>query len=489
MISRDLYRYNIVSGDVLAENPLPKRAIETRAKGDPRQAMDVCGIGRIAWDVVQSYSKENIKKFCEDYEIGSLLQGNAKTDKPRPTGRHGVIRGLNLMPHFYANILNIIDISPGGTTIAPFTKRNKDWFNSFNGREAKTAASFSERSEKDLLQFCQGSSKYCRQTCLVTTGQHPSTMQAAYAKAKFTYAFLSEPELFVAVLRSQLHAFARSGKKNGYDPVVRLNMLSDLPWYSMCPELLEELEGEVYFYDYTKLPFWRSPDYKRVEHLLDLTYSYSGSNDPICVEALENGYRVAVVFAPTDKDRSTSVAYRTTWTEIVSSGIVEAGMIVDLFGKGTGAWEIVDGDSSDYRIDDPVPSIVALNFKQPNISETIAPHMAEAVPESRQFFTKKVPDDKGLGIAYARARAKNFWPKVLGITGKGSKSKAIKELDQMDFLEVIRIAHEYETGEPWTEFDVPDVPYSISSDLDMEMALVEGTNLLVGPHVPVVVND
>ena len=147
---------------------------------------------------------------------------------------------------------------------------------------------------------------------------------------KFTNAFLEEPALFVALLYKQLLSRAQSAAKKGFDLVCRLNMLSDLPWYSMCPELLEALEDEVIFYDYTKVPYWNRADYQRVAHLLDLTYSFSGTNDLKCKEALAAGERIAVCFAPADPERKATVARRTTWEELNASPLVKRGKI-DLF--------------------------------------------------------------------------------------------------------------------------------------------------------------
>jgi hypothetical protein len=374
------------TGDVVRQNPVPERAIETRTKQSAKVASNRAGIGRIDWKKVLSYSNTQINDFKEKMEIGNLLAGNAKTNKPRPSGRLGVIKGLNLAPHFYANLLNQTGVKKSGA----LQYVNKNTFNGFNGRTRADAVEGSGVPAKDLLDFCTGASKYCRQTCLVTTGQHPTTKQAAHAKLKFTFAFLEEPELFVALLFKQLKSFAKAKARAGQDAVVRLNMLSDLPWYEMCPELLEALDGStddghVAFYDYTKLRFWESASYKRVEHLLDLTFSYSGTNDKDCERALKKGYRVAAVFAPLDPDRSTSILTRTTWEEILASGLVKRGK-AELFG---GRWLIVDGDGSDYRIDDPPASIVALNFKQPTISPEQVTHLKEALPESREHFTVK----------------------------------------------------------------------------------------------------
>ncbi len=443
---------------ILRGNPIPERAKETRAR-TPHDAANQSGLGRLSWDVVMSYSDKDIKDFAKRYEIGELLQTNAKTEKPRPSGRPGIIRGLSLAPHFYPNLLNLTPTKESGALL----QIDKDWFNAFNGRTTQTASAGSEVPAAELLTFCAGSSKFCRQTCLVTTGQHPSTIQAAHAKMKHTNALLSEPEAFVALLRKQLLGFGKSAHKSGYDAIVRLNMLSDIPWYVVCPELLEDTASLVEHYDYTKIPFWGVPEYERVRDILDLTFSFSGSNENLCVEALRAGERVAVAFAPEDPNRPATVKQRTSWREIQASGLVDSEGFTMLF---DGPWLVVDGDESDYRVDDPQPSIVALNFKQPNLTEEKVPHIVEAVRESRKFFAKHVPDSRGKGASYVKAKAKRFWDKIG------------KDPDDFTVDEVLAIAEEWEKGQALLK-DSPAIA----------MSPVEGTNALIGPHVPTVLED
>jgi hypothetical protein len=452
---------------VARANPIPRRAVAARAQ-TPTDAASLSGLGRISWDIVTSFSKKDIKDFQERYEIKELLQTNAKTEKPRPGAgarakaaeqRPGIIKGLSLAPHFYPNLLNLTPVKDTGALL----QIDKDWFNAFNGRDAKTAAAMSEVPAKELLTFCAGSSKFCRQTCLVTTGQHPSTIQAAHAKMKHTNALLAEPELFVALLVQQLKAFAKAAARSGKDAIVRLNMLSDIPWYVVCPEIFEELEGQVYFYDYTKLVYWGDPSYERVRHLLDLTFSFSGSNENLCREALQAGERIAVAFAPLDPERPASVKTRTSWKEIQASGLVDAQGNTMLFG---GPWLMVDGDKSDYRVDDPQPCIVALNFKQPNLTADRVPHIVEAVRESREHFAKHVPDPQGQGAKYVKAKAKKFW-KDAGI-----------DPDTLEVDVVIATAEAVEEAKRQKKDAKPLV-----------MARIAGTNVLAGPHVPTVLND
>ena len=143
-----------------------------------------------------------------------------------------------------------------------------------------------------------------------------------------------------------------------------------------------------------------------------MTFSYSGANDAACVDALNHGYRVATVFAPILDRRQAGLKTRTTFREVEYLA-KEAGMLnnageISLF---EGEWPFVDGDSSDYRIDDPAPSIVCLNFKQPSLGryDRAYARLWEAIPEARQRFSKRMEDPLRKGEVYSLAiRSKNF---------------------------------------------------------------------------------
>lgn len=450
-ILNDSVLFYPATGDVRHENPVPQRAVENarrkprKVSATPADAALACGVPRIDWDAVLAASDKDISNFEKVHDLRDLkfLGGNTKTNKPRPTGRKGEIAGLTLAPHFYPNILEVMERGGKLTTF------DRDVFNSFDGTAPKTALkwlraqdtpadSFVHDSDDEALQsmldFCVGASPACRMTCLVYSGKHGQTQEAPRAKVRNTWAFLSNPELFVARLRREMHTRAKSLRNKNFDFVVRLNMLSDIPWYVICPELLIEASTKygVAFYDYTKVEYWGDPAYEAVREHLDLTFSYSGANADACKRALNAGERVAAAFAPADPERRASVAYRTTWQELLYSlraggmkGVGRGRPHIDLFG---GSWPLVDGDESDYRMDDPQPSVVALNFKEPGLTEGRVPGITARTAQGRKMFAVPVGDPGGRGFQYAQARAatKERW--------KGVDEDALYDLDVEDAL-------------------------------------------------------
>ena len=566
IFDREPIMYFPETGEMHRMNPVPERAKKSRLAvvGAEKNLLQT-GLERLDWGEVKRVSPAKVRKFLEAYKItgdlpGTILAGNYKTNKPRvSTGRQGKIAGLNLMPHYYPNILNLPqmdplawnfqevedeegeeaieegdspDASPELRTARKKKEEIRRLFNSFNGKSAATAAASAKLPQKNMLNFCAGSSEYCRSTCLILTGNHTSAFETSQKKLKLTNAFLSDPVMFVAALNQALRIFSCTCEGSDYDAVVRLNMLSDIPWYSLCPELFEEHDS-IAFYDYTKLPFWRSEDYHRVAKNLDLTFSYSGDNEKLCEEALQNGYRIAAVFASADPKRlgAPGGASRTTFKEVVgTSGLVDENSYMSIFG---GKWLAIDGDESDYRIDDPPGSIVCLNFKAPNVKLQWEPKdqrkldkllkkqeaegltekeqdalenlfrqqadiqaysgLAEALPEARRKFSVMVAKgEKGKAIS-ATVNNKRLWKlareRNKSITPSAFSPEQLFELSELAYPENAERALEW-----FSQMAAADA--ALQKGVAMQYvtptekgARANGVGLLIGPHIPVVVND
>jgi len=586
IFDREPIMYFPETGEMHRMNPIPERAKKSRLAvvGAEKNLLQT-GLERLDWGEVRRVSPAKVRAFLDHFKItgdlpGTILAGNYKTNKPRvETGRQGRIVGLNLMPHYYPNILNLPQMDPlswdfqevedeegeeaieegdspeASPALRKVRKKKEEirrLFNSFNGKSAATAAESAKLPQKNLLNFCAGSSPYCRSTCLILTGNHTSAFEASQKKLKLTNAFLSDPVMFVAALNQALKIFACACEGSDLDAVVRLNMLSDIPWYSLCPELFEEHDS-IAFYDYTKLPFWRSEDYHRVANPrrrsrpargnLDLTFSYSGDNEKLCEEALQNGYRVAAVFASADPKRlgASSGASRTTFKEIVgTSGLIDSKGRMEIFG---GEWLAIDGDESDYRIDDPKQSIVCLNFKAPSVKLKWEPKdqrkldkllkkqeaegltdkeqdalenlfrqqadiqaysgLAEALPEARLMFsTVEGPEGKRVGLVKksdkgraisATVNNKRLWKlareRNKSITPSAFSPEQLFELSELAYPENAERALEW-----FSQMQAADA--ALKKGVAMQYvaptekgARANGGGLLIGPHIPVVVND
>lgn len=185
---------------------------------------------------------------------------------------------------------------------------------------------------------CPMASKGCAAACLHTAG-NPLYM-AAKEKARLarTAFYFNDRAAFLEQLAREIAAHERKAKREGLLPAIRLNATSDISWERHG---IIEAFPRVKFYDYTKITkralAWAAGAMPRNYHL---TYSRSENNDASCVDVLNAGGNVAIVF---DVARSASFPAR-----------------LDFGGKLRRA---VDGDVTDYRPSDGRGVIVALRAK------------------------------------------------------------------------------------------------------------------------------
>ena len=178
----------------------------------------------------------------------------------------------------------------------------------------------------------------CHEPCLNTAGRGAfSNIQAA--RVRKTKLFFEDRAAFFAELIPSIRSLIRKAKAAGLTPVCRLNGTSDIKWENVSFTYegrdynnIFEMFPDLQFYDYTKIPnrvTAHIPNY-------DLTFSYSGVVEfqPYVRRAIDNGYRIAVVF----RDRNAIPA--------------------EFLGT-----TCVDGDDSDLRHEDPHGVVVALYAK------------------------------------------------------------------------------------------------------------------------------
>ena len=146
----------------------------------------------------------------------------------------------------------------------------------------------------------------CRNLCLGFSGHAKASVLAfgvdaspvVRARGRKTRLFFDNRDDFMNLLCYELKSAKRYADRNNMAFSVRLNCMSDLSplafHYKGSGENVLEMFPDVQFYDYTKgvkrfdLPT-KYPNY-------NLTFSYDGNNWDDCVDLLERGFNVAVVF-------------------------------------------------------------------------------------------------------------------------------------------------------------------------------------------------
>jgi hypothetical protein len=154
-------------------------------------------------------------------------------------------------------------------------------------------------------------------------------------RAKKTRLFFEEPEFFMAWMIAEIKFFQRKAVKDHFFFSVRLNATSDIDWanVSIDGQTIYQIFPEVSFYDYTKNInkfIGKADNYH-------LTYSYTGRNWKLCEAVLKAGNNVAMVFN-VRKETDLPLTYK--------------------------GYKVINGDLTDYRIDDAKGIIVGLKWKR-----------------------------------------------------------------------------------------------------------------------------
>jgi hypothetical protein len=189
-------------------------------------------------------------------------------------------------------------------------------------------------------QVCSHSTPECRLGCLNTSGragieEFSGKTRISNCRAKKSRLFFEEREFFMNWLVAEIKYYQRKAIKDGFFFSVRLNGTSDIDWNNVFLNNLNifEIFPEVSFYDYTK-------NFNKFENKplnYHLTYSYTGRNIELCKTLLSQGNNIAVVFNVKKE------------TELPKT-------FMD--------YPVVNGDLTDYRIDDAKGIIVGLKWKR-----------------------------------------------------------------------------------------------------------------------------
>lgn len=148
------------------------------------------------------------------------------------------------------------------------------------------------------FQVCPKATKGCINGCLFTAGRgvYDNVKLSRINKTKMFFNHRAE---FLTMLVRDIGRLERRAKKKGMIPAVRLNGTSDIAWEKIriikdgkIFRNVMEAFPKVNFYDYTKIKGRKAALALRN---YSLTFSLSENNDKDALEALHEGYNVAVV--------------------------------------------------------------------------------------------------------------------------------------------------------------------------------------------------
>lgn len=209
-----------------------------------------------------------------------------------------------------------------------------------NGRGYLTAVLHLSPANTSGFQVCPKATQGCKMSCLAFAGRGVfSTVQKS--RIEKTKYFFQNREAFMAQLVKEIDAFVKKSIKLDAIPAIRLNTLSDLPFYKfrVVKNNIEyrnifDAFPTVQFYDYTAV-FSKAAQNIPNYHL---TFSRKESNDSDVIKAINAGMNVTVVF---DIGKNQPLPANFMGKPVISGDEDDArfldpkGVIVGLYVKGT----------------------------------------------------------------------------------------------------------------------------------------------------------
>jgi len=225
---------------------------------------------------------------------------------------------------------------------------------------------------------CPNATDECKLGCLNTSGRArmeyiTGATKIQDSRNKKTKLFFEHNDFFMAWLKAEIIAAKLKAEKMGYGFSVRLNGTSDIDWQHTG--IFNEFP-EISFYDYTK----NFVKFNGIAKNYDLTYSYTGYNWKIAESLLKQGFNVAVIFNVTD---------------------------VNQFPKTFKGYNVIDGDETDYRINDAKGVIVALKWKN------IANKVNNELIKTSKFVVQLTDIDTKTEVKIASNNVQNIETKVM----------------------------------------------------------------------------
>lgn len=235
-----------------------------------------------------------------------------------------------------------------GDSNAKLAKSNASGLADDDGRPYLTYGLSLAPAETSGYNVCQQATAGCKSTCLFVQGRGALPSNAAVRVARTRFFFEQQAQFRMWLFRDIAAAQSKADRK-GMRLAVRLNVLSDLPWERIMPELFEAFP-HVQFYDYTKV-LGRTT----LPANYHLTYSRSESNDAGVLQLLAEGRNVAVVFQSKDLPTSWHGYDVINGDETDLRFLDRKGVVVGLYAKGT-----AKGNVSGFVVDNRPAGIIQL---------------------------------------------------------------------------------------------------------------------------------
>jgi len=147
------------------------------------------------------------------------------------------------------------------------------------------------------INLCPNASSECVLMCLYDSGFASLYASVNEARQRKTEFYINSKETFIIQLAKEINKFILNA--NGKEVLFRLNGTSDLDFLAMLKKYadfdFEKTPDNVFFYDYTKI-LGKVKKYAHCSDKYRLTFSFSGTNEKECIEALEFGANVAMVY-------------------------------------------------------------------------------------------------------------------------------------------------------------------------------------------------
>ena len=143
--------------------------------------------------------------------------------------------------------------------------------------------------------LCSFATLECIKSCITHTGRgRADNLTSPIHRARETRRnlFLNDRELYFTLLRIEVGNLVKKATRLGLRPCIRMNGTTDILWetYPRFRAIQADFPT-VQFYDYTKIPTKSRTRFKG-----HLTFSWTGSNDSDCAQAITNGHNIAIPY-------------------------------------------------------------------------------------------------------------------------------------------------------------------------------------------------